>query len=103
MSALDPTCQDGKFVFLSKPRILRDLDESLIVEVDVVQTTIVFRRKDAIEFCGSYRDVTHDDRVHRVRYEHDVPAEVLTLARDRALDACAAYDVEPPTERRGAP
>ena len=103
MDPVDLTCLHGKSVFLSKPRILRDLDESLIVEVDVVQTTIVFRRKDAIAFVGAYRDVTHDDRVHRARYEHDVPAEVLTLARDRALDACAAYDGEPPTERKGAP
>ena len=101
MSALDPPCHDGKFVFLSKPRILRDLDESLIVEVDIVQTTIVFRRRDnAIAYQGAFVDVTHDDRVHRVKYVHDVDAELVTQAQDRALDACAAYDGEPQTERK---
>ena len=102
MDPVDLTCLDGKHVFLSKPRTLVNLDESLIVEIDVVVTTLVFRRKDAIEYRGAYRDTYHGDRVHRARYEHDVPADVLSVATQRALDACALHDVEPPTERRGA-
>ena len=104
MPALDPPCLDGKTVFLSKPRILVNLDESLIVEVDVVITTLVFRRKDdALDYRGAFRDTTHDGRVHRARYVHELPGDVLSLARDRALDACAEHDGEPPTQRRGAP
>lgn len=107
MSALDPPCPRGKEVFLSKPRVLVNLDESLIVDVDVMvedgAITLVFRRKQdtAIEYCGAFRGTSHDDRVHRVRYVHELPVDLLTLARDRALDACAEHDAEPLTERRG--
>jgi hypothetical protein len=41
--------------------------------------------------------------VHRVRYVHAVPSELVTQAQDRALDACAVHDGAPVTERRGAP
>ena len=100
MPAVDPSHDSGKYLYLSKPRIIVDLDESLIVEVDVVQTTIVFRHRDnAIAYQGAFVDVTHDDRVHRVQYVHDVAAELGQQAHDRALDACAAYD-GPQTERK---
>lgn len=106
MSALDPPCLDGKEVFLSKPRILHNLDESLIVEIDAdldVKVTLVFRRRtnEPIEFVGPYRDTKHGDRVHRARYPHDVAAELVQQARDRAIDACAEHDGEPLTQRRG--
>jgi len=102
MPGLDPPCLDGKEVFLSKPKILVNLDESLIVEVDVVITTLVFRRKQgAIDYRGAFRDSMHGDRVHRVRYAHELPESVLSLARDRVIDACAEHEGEPQTERRG--
>lgn len=104
MSALEPPCLDGKGVFLSKPRVLVNLDESLIVEVDVVLTTLVFRRKQgAIDYRGAFRDTKHGDRVHRAQYVHELPDKLVSLAKDRAIDACAEHDREPPTERRGAP
>ena len=106
MSALDPPCPRGKDVFLSKPRTLVNLDESLNVEIDVdldVKVTLVFRRRtnEPIVFVGPYRDTMHGDRVHRARYPHDVAAELVQQAQDRALDACALHDGAPTTERRG--
>ncbi len=106
MSALEPPCHDGKYVFLSKPRTLVNLDGSVTAEVDVVLTTLVFRRNpdEPIVFVGPYRDTMRGDRVHRAPYPHDVAAELVQQAQDRALDACSAHDAEPPTERRkGAP
>ena len=108
MDPVDLPCLDGKDVFLSKPRILVNLDESLIVEIDAdldVKVTLVFRRRtnEPIKFVGPYRDTKHGDRVRRARYPHEVPTELVQQAQDRALDACAAHDVEPPTERKGAP
>lgn len=103
MDHIESICPSDKLVSLSKPRILPNLDKTLIVEVDVVLTTLVFRRKDdAIEYHGAYRDTCHDGRVRRTPYAHELPESMLSLARDRALDACADHDREPPTERRGA-
>lgn len=101
MIPLDPPCLDGKYVFLSKPRTQQNLDESVTCEVDVVLTTLVFRRqKDApIAYSGAFVDVWIDDRVTRVPYVHEVHGTLVSQAQDRALDACAAYDVEPQTER----
>ena len=102
MIPVDPPCLDGKYVFLSKPRTLQTLDGSVTVEVDVVLTTLVFRRKDdPIAFCGAFVDVWHDDRVTRVPYVHVVDGALVSQAQARALDACAEHDVEPPTERKG--
>lgn len=108
MHGLDLPCLDGKEVFLSKPRILVNLDESLTVEIDLdldVKVTLVFRRRtnEPIEYSGPFRDTSRHDRVHRARYPHDVAAELVRQAQDRALDACAEHDREPQTERRGAP
>ena len=105
MPGLDPPCLDGKDVFHSEPRCQRNPDGTLIVEIDLdldVRVTLIFARKDApIEYRGAYRDVTQNDRVHRARYPHDVAAELVQQAHDRALEACATYDGEPQTERRG--
>ncbi len=106
MSGLDLTCLDGKYVFLAKPRTLVHPDGSVTCEVDVVLTTLVFRRNlDApIAYCGAFVDVWHDERVHRVPYVHEVDGALVSRAQDRALDACALHDREPVTERRkGAP
>jgi hypothetical protein len=77
----------------------------LIVEIDLdlddVRVTLTFARKDApIEYRGAYRDTERNGRTHRVRYEHELPESVLSLAKDRAIEACAAYDDEPTTERK---
>jgi hypothetical protein len=40
--------------------------------------------------------------VRRMPYAHELPESVLSIAKDRAMDACAEHDREPPTERRGA-
>lgn len=108
MHALDLPCLDGKVVFPSKPRTLPNPDGSLTVEIDLdldVKVTLVFRRppNGAIEFIGPFRDTSRHDRVHRAPYPHDVDAELVQQAQDRALDACAEHDVEPQTEPRGAP
>lgn len=105
MDPVDLPCHHGKFVFLSKPRTLVTPDASAIIEVDVVLTTLVFRRQknEPIVFCGAFVDVLADDRIHRVPYLHAVDGALVAAAQDRALDACAEHDVEPPTERRGAP
>lgn len=103
MSALDPPRLDGKYVFLSKPRTLVNPDGSVTAEVDVVLTTLVFRRNTnaPIAFCGAFVDVWHDDRVTRVPYVHEVHGALVSQAQDRAFVACAEYDGEPPTQRRG--
>ena len=46
MDHIESICPSDKLVSLSKPRILPNLDKTLIVEVDVVLTTLVFQRKD---------------------------------------------------------
>lgn len=104
MSGLDLPCLDGKYVFLSKPRTLVTPDASVIAEVDVVVTTLVFRRqKDApIAYCGAFVDVWHDERVTRVPYVHEVHGALVAAAQDRAFVACVEHDAEPVTERRGA-
>jgi hypothetical protein len=79
-------------------------DGVLIVEIDVeldMRVTFVFTRKDGpIVFCGAFCDyMLPDERVMRVRYAGLVPDVVLSLAKERALDACANHDAEPPTLR----
>jgi hypothetical protein len=105
MDPVESICPSDKLVSLSKPRSRTNPDGALVVEVDAYldnTVTLVFTRKDApIAFCGAFRDVLRDDRVHRVPYVHELPEGVLSLARDRAIDACAEHDREPPTERRG--
>ena len=105
MIPLDPPCQDGKYVFLSKPRVQVYLDESMTTEVDVVVATLVFRRRtnEPIAYSGAFVDVWIDDRVTRVPYVHEVHGALVAQAQDRAIDACAEHDREPQTERRGAP
>jgi hypothetical protein len=99
MSALDPPCIDGKEVSLSKPRVRQNHDGTLDVEIDLdTNVTLLFSRNAGpLVFCGAFH------REHREPYAHEVPADVLSVARDRAIDACAQHDVEPPTERKGAP
>jgi len=101
MPAVDPSHDSGKYLYLSKPRTLVNPDQSVTTEVDVVLTTLVFRRqKDApIAYSGAFVDVWIDDRVTRVPYLYEVHGALVAQAQDRALDACAAYDVEPQTER----
>lgn len=105
MDPVDLPCPRGKVVFLSKPRTQQNLDGSVTAEVDVVLMTLVFRRNpdEPIAFCGAFVDVWTDDRVTRVTYVHEVDGALVSRAQDRALDACAEFDVEPQTERKGAP
>lgn len=79
-------------------------DGALVVEIDVeldVKVTLVFERKDGpIVYRGALCEYPLSDRVVRVVYGGDVPAIVLSLAKDRALEACAEHDAEPETQRK---
>lgn len=104
MSALEPPCVRRKDVCHSKPRCRKNPDETLVVEIDLaleIVVTFTFTRKDGpLVFCGAFCDYTlPDERVFRVRYAGFVPDVVLSVATDQALDACAAFDGEPDTER----
>lgn len=85
-------------------RTRKNQDGTLIIEVDVeldIRVTIVFTRKDApIEYYNVFCDyVMQDNRVMRVKYAGFVPDIVLSMAKDQAIDACAAFDDEPDTLR----
>jgi hypothetical protein len=80
-------------------------DGTLVIEVDIeldVKVTFVFERKDGpIVFSRALCDYTlPDGRVFPVWYGGIVPDVVLSLATERALDACAEHDAEPVTERK---
>jgi hypothetical protein len=85
-------------------RAKKNPDGTLIIEVDVeldIRVTIVFTRKNGpIEYYNVFCDyVMPDGRVFRVKYAGFVPEIVVSIAKDQALDACAAFDAEPDTQR----
>lgn len=80
-----------------------DPDGTLVVEVDVdldVKVTLVFERKDGpLVYRGALTEYPLGDHVARVMYAGDVPAVVIAMAKERALDACAEFDKAPNTDR----
>lgn len=78
-------------------------DGTLVVEVDVdldVKVTLVFERQNGpLTYRGALCEYALADRVVRVMYGGDVPAIVISSAKDRALEACAEFDNAPDTER----
>jgi hypothetical protein len=87
------------------PARTRTNDEgALVVEVDIeleVPVTFIFVRQDGpLLFRGTSCDYAlSDGKVVRVMYAGEIPAVVLSLAKDRALDACAEHDKAPDTDR----
>jgi hypothetical protein len=87
------------------PARTRSNDEgALVVEVDIeleVLVTFIFVRQDGpLVFRGTSCDYAlSGGNVVRVMYAGEIPAVVLSLAKDRALDACAEFDREPDTQR----
>ena len=85
-------------------RTKKNPDGTLIIEVDVeldMRVTIVFTRKNGpVEYYNVFCDyVLPDNRVVRLKYAGFVPDIVLSMAKDQAIDACAAFDDEPDTQR----
>ena len=78
-------------------------DGALVIEVDVefdVLVTLVFERKDGpLVYRGAFCDYQLADRVVRVMYAGEVPAIVISAAKDQAIDTCAVFDKAPDTER----
>jgi len=87
------------------PTRTRTNDEGgLVVEVDIeldVLVTFIFVRHDGpLVYRGTSCDYAlSGGKVVRVMYAGEIPAVVLSLAKDRALDACAEHDKAPDTVR----
>ena len=104
MSALDPPCPRGKDVCHSKPRCRKNPDGTLVVEIDLALDVIVTftftRQSGPLVFCGTFCDYPlREGRVCRVMYGGTVHDVLVSVATNLALDACAAFDDEPPTLR----
>jgi hypothetical protein len=84
-------------------RAKKNPDGTLVIEVDVdldVKVTLVFERKDGpLVYRGALREYPLTDRVVRVVYAGNVPAIVISIAKDQAIDACAEFDKTPDTDR----
>jgi hypothetical protein len=78
-------------------------DGSLVVEIDIeldVLVTFVFERKNGpLVYRGALCGYHLKDRVVRVLYAREIPAIVLSLAKERAIDACSEHDKAPDTDR----
>lgn len=78
-------------------------DGALVVEIDVeldVIVTLVFERKGGpLEYKRAICECSVGGKTSRLSYGRAIPPVALSVARERALDACSEYDRAPDTDR----